>query len=747
MSQKYQALEAYETLKDNYNSMTEWKTLRTAAVSLVPADDPMPEDIDSFIEGVLLALATKVKAGWGIDNEYYPLFVRACPLVPRPGVLESSRADTYEEVLTVARRIITTMMSPDPSDSPMYEHGITDPHGTVMVQPFINADASAVVAPNHYIIMGPDNDGVTAGTDGDGFLTAIPCTHDKDVATDLSSLNYKPEEIEIEFVSEASCGRNNIRQALRESNAPSQRYAMVQLRGSDGVRMISPPPKGVTISGTFHGAERITINHIHRVSDNTEEQLDKMEQALREGMPEGSVVLHPNGSHLSHHAGQCLKYGVPYIASVEPKVGEQWTQASAGWVVLDNDGTYKPQPYDPLDYTDEFIEGFNIGFSNFARQHGWLSNHFHQFIGGPLMSPSDTAKLGGAFVAWLINGSLSVGFGELRHITSQTKNATLLPFATMTAIYGVDKWKEVYSHHLSDNRRHYYTMIEKNPATLESVIDILKFAESCYKLDWSGSYGGKKYLRSCRNARMLGELMHDFISKPSKKKFKNIIEKANDVEHAVHNTGFFFNKFISKAALDWGTNPTAVRVQPRNFFTIYRAASDIIHGTVSPTEDYTHIIELAHKTTMKSLKEKPLALHDNALGEAVSYLHFNHRHPMNSKHSQYDSPMFIPCGVSGCERCAVHQQHKVSSVSSDILPIPVSYEADFPVGSTSQGVVQGLKTLSKSDADGKAIAVTLAGILQANTIPSEGHKYVALMVSKFNTEELMLFSKTQKGDE
>ena len=54
MSQKYQALNAYQEMKDNYSASTSWRTLKTVAVSLLPADAPMPEDIDEFIEVVLL---------------------------------------------------------------------------------------------------------------------------------------------------------------------------------------------------------------------------------------------------------------------------------------------------------------------------------------------------------------------------------------------------------------------------------------------------------------------------------------------------------------------------------------------------------------------------------------------------------------------------------------------------------------------------------------------------------------------
>ena len=741
MSQKYQALNAYQELKDNYSASTDWRTLKTVAVSLVPAGESMPDDLDTFIDVMVSALTTKVKNHWGVDTDHYPLFVRACPLVPRPGVLESSRADTYADVLTIARRIISTMMSPDTSDSPMYDHGFTDPHGTVMVQPFINADASAVVAPSNYILMGRDNDGITAGKDG--VRVAIPIPADNKVDYDLTALDTSSDKIEIEFVSEMV--EANKRTALRYSSQPTQKWAMVQLRGTEGHRPIAPAPKGVNISGTFHGAERITIKHIHLVSDNTDEQLDLMEKALREGMPEGSVVLHPNGSHLSHHAGQCFKYGVPYIASTEPQVGEQWTQAALGWVVLDNDGTYEPQPYDPLDYASDFIAGFNVGFTNFARQHGWLSNLFHQYIGGPINDPADCAHLAGAFVAWLVNATLSTGIGELRHLRSNAKNATLLPYATLTAIYGKDKWQEATGHPtLSESRQHYYMMIENQPATLSSVIDLFALAEECYALPWESSYGGAKYRESCEKGRGLAEAVQTFINTPTDEMFKELIAQANLVEHAVHNTGFFFNKFLSKTALDWGTDHNLIRIgrsdHITNLFTIFHAAKDVMDSEYREPTDFTDILTLARNTTLSSLKKKPLNQHDNVLAEAVSFLHDGQRHP-NGKFSRIGEPTFIPCGVDGCDLCQHHNQHIKQQIASGVLQIAEEYEAFFPIeGGTEAKTIAAYKQMSKEDNNPKA----LAWLMHTHPAPKPAHKYVALMISKFSTDDMADFAKAQQ---
>jgi hypothetical protein len=741
MSQKALALEAYTKHADNWNTTTQWPVLRTVKVQLVPVGEDIPVHINPFIDEKVEDILAGVRMNF--DSEDYPLFVRACPLNPRPGVLESSRADTTEDVAIIARRIINIMMSPDPSDKPMYDSGLIDPNGMLIVQPFINATASAVVAPNNYILMGRDNDGITAGKDG--LQVAIPLGNDPNVNMDFNQLSLDPNHIEIEFVSERK--QADLEKSVRNSNGHvQQRVAMVQLRGSEGHRPIAPSPKGVDISGTFHGAERITINHIHLVSDNTDEQLDKMEQALREGMPEGSVVLHPNGSHLSHHAGQCFKYGVPYIASSKPQVGEQWTQAALGWVVLDNDGTYKPQPYDPLDFIASFIEGFDIGFSNHARLHGWLSNHFHQFIGGPIGDAEQTAKLAGAYMSWLINATLSVGLGELRHTYSNAKDSTALVMATVHAIYGEDAWAEVtHTNYLPEHRREYYTMVERAPVTLESVISLFQFMEKVYSLSWASSYGGEKYRISCENGRLLAEATRKFFANTSKKNFKEMLSVANLVEHNVHNTGFFFNKFLAKSALDWGTNPDTVRVVPQDFFSVYYAADHIMQSYPHTLWDFTDIIEVARGITINDMKKTPLAKMDNIIGASMKYLLPYHRHP-NGKYSQVTSSNFLQCGLDNCGVCTNHSEYMKQSVTSNILPITESHDAPFPVDTTSEAaIIISYKSLSKNI--GEHTPSALALLMKHHPAPSAAQKYVALIVSQFTSEQLQEFAKHHAGDE
>ena len=161
MTTKSQKLEAMIKHEKAYRAgmlHCEWNHLKGVQdFDLYPSDKPLPDefDIDYFIDVGL------EKAEYLLEA-YDTIFIRACPLSPRPGVLESSPASNPTEAKEVLTRIITTMLSKDTSPKPMYEHGYIDPHGSVMIAPYIDADASCVVAPNNYIIMGEGNDGITA---------------------------------------------------------------------------------------------------------------------------------------------------------------------------------------------------------------------------------------------------------------------------------------------------------------------------------------------------------------------------------------------------------------------------------------------------------------------------------------------------------------------------------------------------------------------------------------------------------
>ena len=645
MSQKAEALQVYNQLKGDYNSWTNWHVPTTKRFDLVRGEVTEETCQDAYIE-----LTYKLN-DMSFEWVKFPQFVRACPLNPRAGVLESVAVHNEQEYKDAVLDIAGCMLGEDQSAVKEYEHGFTDPNGCIIVMPYIDAFASAVVAPNNYIYMGRDNNGITAGKDGLKFAIPLAQGRDENINHDFKHMNLTPENIQLEFVASS----DNL--DPRRSSLLTPSSYLVQLRGCEGVVPITPAPAGVTISGTFHGADRITVKHIHLVEDSSEEQLDKMEEALRNGMPEGSVVCHNNGTHLSHHSAQCLKYNVPYIASLDVEVGQQWTQASAGWVVLDNDGTYEPQPYDPYDFKEYFDAGLQIGYRRFARQHGWLSNPFHQFVGGALAEPQTIALLGGAFVGWIIQATYAVSLGEVRHAKSRTTGGNFIPYAVARYAYSTE-WDEIPTRDMND-RKSYYLNIEGKPLDTTSMRNMMQMLDQVFNLDWSSGYGGKAYSKTtCMGIEAI-DALESYWEDGNRDNLMSLIDKANALEHAVHNNGFFFNKFMSPDAINWGTDPNKVRVQPENFFKMYAVAMDVYqhHQGDEPLpalQNIQPIFDAVQKYTKTGEVTPLLAMYRDVL-------HYSFRHPPMKSGQKH-----IPCGVTDCPSCAYENKQQAEAPPSAI---------------------------------------------------------------------------------
>ena len=72
---------------------------------------------------------------------------------------------------------------------------------------------------------------------------------------------------------------------------------------------------------------------------------------------------------------------------------------------------------------------------------------------------------------------------------------------------------------------------------------------------------------------------------------------------------FFFNKFLSKTALDWGTNADH-RTQSNEFFRVYYAAFDAYQRRDAnhDSQDVTHILKYVENITNESLQSNPIFL-------------------------------------------------------------------------------------------------------------------------------------------
>lgn len=679
VSQKAGALAKYTKAKNQGMVYAPWHVLNTVTMNLIVADEITDVDIDEAMQNLDEVIEQKcIEVREGLKEPY---FVRACPLQPRPGVLESSVANDNDEhkdeLYETISRIATKMLSKEEGDSPMYEHGYVEPEGCIIIQHYIDADASAVVAPNSYIFVGRDNDGITAGKDG--VKVAIPHKGDNATTDTLKKLKIEPDKIELEFVSMLDKYSENLAVATRGSNAVEHYSYIVQLRGSSGHTPISPPPAGVTINGIIPNGT-VTVTHLHIVSDGSDEELSSMEARLRDNTDEGLVIMYPTGSHMSHHAGQCRKYNVPFIVSDSVTIGSTWVEVASGWVI--DDPSFEARPYTPDTYIEEYLEGINVGMNHFGRQYGWLSTQFHQFIGGPLTDVEETAFYGGVFTGWLVSATLSVGMGEMRHSPTYRNKNTPLISATLHGLYQ-DNWEERSTEKsVSSNRKDYYTAVENRPATLDSIILELKWLEKMYRSNWQSGYGGTKYANSCKNAKNLASAIKDLIKEQTKENLMEVIGHANMTENNIHNTSFFFNKFILSTPLDWGTDPTKVTISPRDFFRVWYAAKDASEhrGVKADLKDTTHIIRYSNKQTLNGLRENPLFLRADLpaemLGASVLTSYWNGM--LHSGLYGVEGEQFIPCGADGCVRCAEVVLNNIGKAIPKLPTIGKYLDMDFP---------------------------------------------------------------------
>ena len=128
MSQKYEALNKYTKMR---NHLT--RPMPVLDTGLLAWADKVQfgTDLEECRDDIIRRAVEEAEAHWneGHYSKDKPMFIRACPLQPRPGVLESSPAYDLDDVQEIVHRIVSTMLSKDDSDSPMYEHGYVDPSG------------------------------------------------------------------------------------------------------------------------------------------------------------------------------------------------------------------------------------------------------------------------------------------------------------------------------------------------------------------------------------------------------------------------------------------------------------------------------------------------------------------------------------------------------------------------------------------------------------------------------------------
>ena len=686
MSQKAGDLATYTEGYTEYAIERLWEPLTTYNISL-PKYNSQAHGLAMVDNGLLKAYAREqAKSAWASVKNSRGVFIRVCPLNARPGVLESIPVHTEEELTVNLERIMCVMFSMDTAKPPLYSHGLCEPDGCIIVQPFIDAHASAVMAPGvydaetgthtqGYIVMGRDNDGVTAALDG--LKIVLPISGAESVLQNLwKQLDMDPAHYELEFVSSLRGNqgglveKNNMDDlfaTMHASKFVNTRNYITQLRGCAGHTPINAPPKGVTVQG-FVPLGKVKVTEVFTCEGEMEDYSASLEERLRQKIQKGFVISHIDGNMASHAAAQARAYKVPYVIG-EVNEGDTWVEPAGGWVV--DDPKYKASPYDPVDFITEYKEGLMVGLHHWTRMYVHLGHHFHQFAAAPLSDPKTTAFLGGAYTGWLINATLAVALGEMRHASGQRRGNTPDVYGTLNAIFK-GKWEGCNEdsggyapESPPENRQHYYYTMEKTPLNMVSLHGVFEWLVRMYKKGWgaSTSYGGKNYMESVEKGQSLLLDVASFVAWPTEETLLKLISTTNVCKNAVHNNGMFFNKFAAKSTMDMSTATDGCFPDLNQMFNVYYAAQAAVHkrGVRPELHDVSDTLQYVLSRGPSVWRKTPIML-DEAAPELLkdSIVEIVERGSSAKLHSgggevtQAGNNKFVPCGHEDCSTCKAH---------------------------------------------------------------------------------------------
>jgi len=681
----------------------------------IPQDWEQPDSVVLHLtDTVLHAMSAGACIG-------YPCFLRACPETPRHGVIESYKCADEAELLKQFRELCYVMKDKVFTDDDGNEYIGMDPNGCLILMPFIEADSSCVMALsyherevikgedgkptgelgdklyktitdengeetkvaqyfNGYTIMGVGHDGITAGH---GFNLGFPHSiesHKKDSQI-LDFLEFSPQIHECEFVFKPELIHRNKRGVV---DFPSHQLSshtsfFTQIRKAPEHTPVHPPPEGVDTIGMVPQGE-VVVKEVFKAT-GLEEVAWLEENITKEKCPDGFVVQEAGGSRLSHIYAHCRGEAVPYIIG-EVNEGERWVEAAIGWVVLDPNGEWEPKPYNPSIYASDFERGVKMGNLHWAKQQGWFSTFFHQWVSLPMGKPQDVAFLAGMFASWLAKAILALGLGEMRHAKNLKKNANAPLFATITACVGSNVWKKITkTPYLDSNRSHYYAAIGHLELNWEHAAQLCEFLNRNYRNGWSSSYGGPKWGDSMLVGAELCREIGAYLSDPNatftitnedgeeveETALERIMKAVNKAENTTHNNGMLFNKWLSKRAFDAGTGGFSPRQDLDAMSTTFKMARQFLDDDFEhdvpmipaepPVNDWGKILKFVGKRTPTYWRNNPIAISNKApesLKEVMNILPVGWRHGDAGSHNNPTNKDFIMCGVTSCQICEAH---------------------------------------------------------------------------------------------
>jgi len=376
-----------------------------------------------------------------------------------------------------------------------------DPEGGLILMPPLRADWNSIITPTG-VVVGPGNDGATSGKGA----YAIPAPSSFKWLSREVLTNAGVSTPYIEVVGEKDEGGYIVQ--LRDGPAvgPGQDYIPREVRVE----------KVILLRG--------------------DEDLLEWEKACAILRQEpGVVVYHPGGAVTSHYGVHCVLNGIPYITSFNPKVGSRLKPTNYRWTRKDFRQVAERVPlYPHLPLDGRRTYGIPLAF---AVVHS---------LGSFLASPPNEAVY--RLIAWalaaLVKASAMASVGEVRYIPSAYRDK--VPPKWEDILWRRDEHGEW--HGVADRFDCYEGLQDWS---LGECGEALATAYRLFaEVPWPGGYGGKPWAKSTRLALRLYRALRDFVERPTRARLGRAGELANQLVHAVHNHGWYLNKFADEGNLD-----------------------------------------------------------------------------------------------------------------------------------------------------------------------------------------------------
>ena len=610
-------------------------------------------------------------------------FIRACPEYARHGVLESVEVTLHD--LKSKWHSLITMMKKE------------DPNGSLMLQPFIPATSSCVLAPQQYATIATGHDGVTAGHGRVLYLNFNP--DDNTMSSTMELIGHKRGTYEIEMVYQ-----KNKDYKSEKVNGPHA--WMTQIRGSAPHPIRAPPftyytDNDVPVSTKYLDTKKkVEDEEYHKskghvkktaivdvaipggrieakkvwVASGLEEVAWLEANITKDKVPEGFVMSHPNGSLMSHICAHGREHGIPYIVA-KVKEGERWTEGSQTWGALDPEWKITPGPYDPCapDLAKAFKAGLYRSQTHWQRQQGWFGHFFHQWVGNG-NNGKNSAYLAGGFCGWMTKAILALCLGELRHAKGMKKNANVDLWPVMTCMMGGEKWQKIGESTIAGTTRlHYYAVCEDVIVDFREMKLALDWCAEQFNTGWSGSYGGKAWGECARLGSVVCDAVINFTNEANSMTLQQLIGAVNAAKNAQHNNGFLYGKFLSKKAFDYSSAHSIEGKKTLNglfphspegisaMFRTYELATAFMDGAPNkdcsvPSQDWMTLFSFLKGKGADYWRHEYIALSDeipSLLRQAAQdcgtkFLH--HGNQFSQKN------MFVPCGMTPCKYCGENEE-------------------------------------------------------------------------------------------